>query len=476
MLSQIVGRLLGAARRTPARTGLAAPGCGSDDAADFARLNPIAPLLRAHAAGAATPENGSESAQAAGSPSIVSREAILGRDQRVKAYAFFLRQKVNQRLQHSRILVRRSYDEVLLRNLQRMGVQRLLGHRLAFISLSSSSLDLPIVEQLPAQGTVYVIQADGEPTEFARDTLPRLARLRGLGYRIGLNGQLLEQPEAPELLQQADFVLVDIGGSDIPLIKARLDTVRTLNPGLGLVATNILAQEDFAVCARLPFALFQGDFMTRREEWDSPPMDAARAKLLMLLNRLRGEAEWDELASLIRQDPALSFKLLRYVNSPGMGLLTKVAALDQALLILGRQKLYRWLTLLLFTGGEPRPLDRALMENALVRARLCESLAAGRLDATAREELFVAGVFSLLDVLMAMPMAAILEQVSLPPLVTEVLLKREGCYAPYLELAEACEQNADDTIAALAEALDLSAEEVNNLHLDALVWAQEAAD
>jgi EAL and modified HD-GYP domain-containing signal transduction protein len=477
MLSQIVGRLLGARRRVPPEAGLPPSRQAADNAADFARLNQVAPLLDtvAESVGGPNPAPAGE-AIITPSQSIVSREAILGRDQRVKAYSFFLRQKINQRLRNSRAQVRRTYDEVLLRNLQVMGVQRLLGYRLAFITLSSSSLDLPVVEQLSPAGAIYVVEPDGQFDRDAGEVMARLGQLRALGYRIGLHGDVAERADLVPLLQQANFLVVDIGNSEIPRIRGQIEAARQHIPAAALVATNIPAREDFGVCSKLPFSLFQGSFITHREAWDAPPMDAGRAKILLLLNRLRADAEVEELVALLRQDPALTFKLLRYVNSPGMGLLTKVSALDQALMVLGRQKLYRWLTLLLFTGGETRPLDRALMENALVRARLSELLAERTLDATAREELFVAGVFSLLDVLMGKPMASILGQISLPPRVNDVLLRREGPFAPYLALAIACEQHADETIAALSNALGLAEKEVNNLHIDALVWAQEVAE
>ncbi|MGA7179738.1 MAG: HDOD domain-containing protein [Thiobacillaceae bacterium] len=477
MLNRLVGMLMGGRARQHKEAGtdaLATPS-GQDEA--FLRLNAIAPLAsevnNPPANGEIKPTDADESQRG---KSIVCREAVLGKDQRVAGYFFMLRHGVNLRVRASSTITQRLYDEVLLRNLQAMDIQRLLGHRLAFIDVSASSLELPLLEKLPPQGTVYVVGPNVKLAANAESLFPRLARLKALGYRIGLQGAGVNTQGMAPFVELADFLFIDIGGNDIPTIKHQVDAAGGLAPAMKFVATAIQTLEEFNVCARLPFSFYQGPFITSREEWAAPRMDAGRIRIVELLNKLRRDVEVAELTALFKQDPALSFKLLRYINSPGMGLINKVGSLDQALIVLGRQKLYRWLTLLLFTSGMTRGLDWAIMENALVRARLAELIAQNSLPADERDELFVAGVFSLLDIVLATPMEAVLKQVSLPPLVNEVLLHHQGKYAPYLDLAIACEQSDDANISALAEAIGLDSNQVNNLHLDALIWAQQVSE
>jgi EAL and modified HD-GYP domain-containing signal transduction protein len=277
-------------------------------------------------------------------------------------------------------------------------------------------------------------------------------------------------------LQLADFLFVDVGNSDIPIISDRMNAALRQAPAIKFVATNLQTPEEYNVCVSLPFAYYQGNFITSREKLDAPKMDAGRLKILELLNKLRGDAETAELTALLKQNLALSYKLLRYINSPGIGLLHKVVTLEQALLVLGWQKFYRWLTLLLYTSGDTSGLDRAVMENALIRARLAELCAQDALSAAERDELFVAGMFSLLDVVLSMPMEDVLKQVSLPPLVDEALLYQQGKYAPYLDLAIACEQSDNEQVAVLAEAIGLDLWRVSSLHVDAMLWAQQVGE
>lgn len=470
MLDRLVGLFSGKkpAQRKAVERGALASSSEHQDA--FARLNAIAPL----ADGAPSPSVSLTDAQP--QKSIVFREAILGKDQRVAGYGFSLRYEVNQRVRAASTNVQRLYDDVLLRNLQSMDVQRLLEHRFAFVDVSASSLDKPLFEALQPHGVVYVVGPNSQLVANPAFCLERLMRLKALGYRIGLQGDEVDHPDMSPFVDLADFLSLDVGGNDIPSINHQMATAVRRNAAIKCVATHIQTQDEFGVCARMPFSFFQGPFITSRAQWRAPRLDTGRIKLLELLNKLRGDAEVAELTTLIKQDPALSFKLLRYINSPGMGLIHKIGTLDQALIVLGRQKLYRWLTLLLFTSGESQGLDSALMENALVRARLAEMLARYALPADERDELFVAGVFSLLDIVMAMPMEAVLKQVSLPPLVNQALLHQRGKYAPFLALAIACEQSNETGIVALSDVVGLDARQVNDLHLEALLWAQQVGE
>jgi EAL and modified HD-GYP domain-containing signal transduction protein len=334
---------------------------------------------------------------------------------------------------------------------------------------------MPFVEEMPPRGTVYVI---GASTLLAENHESCLARLKALGYRIGLRATGANTPDSFPFWDQLDFLLIDVGNSDIPSIKDQMEVAVRRAPAMKFVAANIQTLEEYRACSKLPFSFYQGHFITSREKLDAPGMDAGRVRILELLNKLRGDAEVAELAVLIKQNLALSYKLLRYINSPGMGLTHTIVTPEQALVVLGRQKLYRWLTILLFTSGKTSGLDWAVMENALIRARLAELIAqkTRTLTAVERDELFVAGMFSLLDVVLSTPLDAVLKQVNLPAPVSEALLQQQGKYAPYLALAIACEESDDANIAALSQAVGLDLWLVNGYHLDAMLWAQQVGE
>ena len=400
------------------------------------------------------------------------REAMLGRDQKVAAYTFMLRRAQDEPSDMSLPDMQRLYDETLLGNLQRMDVARLLGQRLAFIPISIATLGHPLIEDWPAAGTVWMLNFDAQ-TPVGDPLLARMGELKSRGFNFAVAADAVMRPERQGLLQHADYVVMDVSSEDIPAITAQMAAVSKVTAGKRFVALDVQTLEAFHMCHKLQFALFMGPFITRRETLDSPAMGPSRAKVLDLMNRVRTGAEQPELAAQFRHDPALSVRLLRYVNSPGMGLMNKIGGIEQALMVMGQDKLYRWLTLILFTGGQTQELDQAVLENALVRGRVAEQLAGRALFAKARDEIFVAGLFSLLDVVMRMPMEQVLKQISLPAEITEAIVSQRGPYAPYLALAIACEQDDQSSIEALAKQIGREVDEINGVHMDALLWAQQ---
>jgi EAL and modified HD-GYP domain-containing signal transduction protein len=238
------------------------------------------------------------------------------------------------------------------------------------------------------------------------------------------------------------------------------------------VARQIDSQELYQACRAMGFHLFQGDFVTHRPAQAGKTLSPYRMVVVELLNGIRRQAGFDELAGVAWYDPALAYRLLRFVNSAAFGLREKIDNVKQAMTYVGRDELYRWLTLLLFSlGQETQPLDEALRENALVRARLAEQLAQGRLSAKECDEVFVVGILSVIDALFEMNMEDALAQLALPEAMSEALLRRSGKYAPYLGLAIACEESNQAAIQALAADCGQDALLVNQRHIEALAWA-----
>lgn len=139
-----------------------------------------------------------------------------------------------------------------------------------------------------------------------------------------------------------------------------------------------------------------------------------------------------------KQDVALSFTLLRYINSVGFGFSPQVRSIRHALTMLGYRQLHRWLTLLLVTAGEGR-VPAVLVKTAIIRGRLSEPLGENHLRGHERDNLFIVGIFSVLDAILEMAMERVVETLGLPELIGDALLHRRGIYGSFPELAEACE-------------------------------------
>ncbi len=200
---------------------------------------------------------------------------------------------------------------------------------------------------------------------------------------------------------------------------------------------------------------------------------ASRARALQLVQLVSADADTHEIEAVLRQDAALSYQLLRVVNSVALGGRREITSFAQAILLLGRQQLRRWLHLMLFAARDDDPRSAMLGAHVTLRARSMELLAeACGLDRATQELAFMAGMFSLLGTLFGQPLPHVLDTLTLPDDLRRALLQREGALGQQLGAVEAAEVPGD--AAALAShlvMLGLPVSDFNHLRLQAASWA-----
>jgi EAL and modified HD-GYP domain-containing signal transduction protein len=238
-----------------------------------------------------------------------------------------------------------------------------------------------------------------------------------------------------------------------------------------MVGRPVSTWNDFDACAALGLDAFVGKLhLTPRPGSAVTGMNPAQTLIMQLMQMVSANADVKHLEDVLRRDAALSYQLMRYINSAGFGAGREITSLRQAITMLGYEPLYRWLTLLLATAST-NGYSPVLLETAVVRGRLAELLGLKALGKADAENIFVAGMFSLLDRLLGMPMQEVLAGIQLSDDVVAALMSRSGKYGPYLALAEACELNSN-LVSSLAASLSLTPEDVNKAHLSALAWTQ----
>ncbi len=209
-------------------------------------------------------------------------------------------------------------------------------------------------------------------------------------------------------------------------------------------------------------------FLHGQPSWG--PLKTSHAHVVRVINLVRRNAEISEIEAALKQDVTLSYKLLRYINSPAFGYGKEIQSFRQAVTLLGYDKLNKWLSLLLVTASKS-PVAPALMQTAIARGRFMETIGVGSFDPGQRDNLFITGAFSLLDLLLAARLDEILAEMRLPAVIADALSSRSGEFAPYLALALACENENPALLIELAGQLGLSATTVNHAQLEALAFA-----
>ena len=343
----------------------------------------------------------------------------------------------------------------------------LLRDKLLFLDAVPEMLSTDALHSLPPERTVLTLNIRKLADPDVRAAV-QAVRVGGVGVSIrGADINLLGRNLSP----YASYVEVQFAGVDVAA-QARTYAAAK-HAAVRMVGRPVATWADFDACAALGLDAFVGKLhLTPRPGNPVKGMNPTQSTILQLMQMVQNNEDVPKLENVLKRDPALTYKLLSYINSAGFGAARRVESLRQAIALMGYAPLYRWLVLLLATASTSG-YSPVLMETAVVRGRLAELLGQKALRGEA-ESLFVAGMFSLLDRLLGLPMKEVLETVPLPEEVVKALLGREGVYGPYLALAEACELNSN-LVASLAASLDISPIDVNKAHLSALAWAQSVA-
>ncbi|RMF46131.1 MAG: HDOD domain-containing protein, partial [Deltaproteobacteria bacterium] len=267
-------------------------------------------------------------------------------------------------------------------------------------------------------------------------------------------------------LEHADIVKLDIQG-----VENLTEEVRALRRHkVRLLAEKVETYEQYEQCKELNFDLFQGNFFRRPDVVEGRKLPESKLAILRALQQVLTAEALDELHDVVKQDVGLSYRLLKYINSAAFGLRQEVASIEQAMSLLGLNKLRRWLSLLALTSlGDGKPTE--LVKTALYRAHFLESLA-GLLGERETGDDFLLGMFSVLDALLDQPMEQALEDLSLPGEVRQALLDDSAPMAHKLKLVLALD--AGDWEAVNAWCLKHPRVKVTDLtraQVEAMAWA-----
>lgn len=192
--------------------------------------------------------------------------------------------------------------------------------------------------------------------------------------------------------------------------------------------------------------------------------------IVELMSRVDQGEDIDRLEQTLKRDPSLAFKLLRFLNSAAFGLAVEVSSFRHAIMLLGYSRLKRWLALLLTSASKDHTM-RPIMYAALRRGLVMEELARGLDDAEMRDELFICGLFSLLDHMLKQPFTVLLGAIPMPERVRQALVDGSGPFQPYLELVLAIEQASVHDYRSAAEKLMLGPADINPCVMRALAKA-----
>ncbi|PIE57588.1 MAG: signal transduction protein [Desulfobulbus propionicus] len=334
-----------------------------------------------------------------------------------------------------------------------------------YINFTQELLERRLPLSFPRSAVVVEVLESVQPTP---KVINCCKLLKESGYTIALDDFIYDQRLTP-LLELADVVKIDFRLTPLDAIHRTLH--RLARYSLTLLAEKIETQKEFNTANKLGFTLFQGYFFSKPEHIKIKELPANKLVYLNLLSEIvRKNTSIDRLNQIISTDVSLTYKLFKFLNSSYFYRLQEIKNLKHAIAYLGQKELRNFLMLVIISEMATDKPDE-LIRLGLVRAKFCEMIAPQddkRVDAT---ELFLVGLFSLLDVMLDQPMEQLFSTLPLAQEVKDAIMHGSGRYADYLELVRSYEQHRVQRFEPILERLGLSSEKISACYIAALKYA-----
>jgi len=275
-----------------------------------------------------------------------------------------------------------------------------------------------------------------------------VARLRAAGACVGWDP--LATPPMLAAAGHPDFMPVRVpAGREAPAWRSAIAAAAERWPGTPLLLLDLPAVELMEAVLGPPVLWATCSLGSCAEPARAQALPPQAQRTLRLLNRLLHDDDHAAVVEDIKADAALSLRLLHYLNSASTSSGRELDSIEQAVLLLGRDALYRWVAQMVVRMAPQRPAAQALQATALARARLFELLARAS-EAPNPGGLYLFGLATMLPLLLQCGIDEAADALHLPPAAVQALRQQGGPWQPYLRLLQALEAADLDTVEALA--------------------------
>ena len=399
------------------------------------------------------------------STSCLARQPILNKDEKVIGYELFFRENAedNRFTSDGDRATGSAID-----TLNVVGLDAVCDGRLAFINCSYDMLLKEYFYLLSPEKVVVEIQEE----VFCDDAVVSACqRFKHKGYKIALDNFVTGDAREP-ILPCADFIKVNIQKDSA---QNAVLAAKYAQPQCQMLAQKVETRVQSIAAIRDGYTLFQGYFFRRPERMKARHISANQASYLRLLQAISApEVDLTSVEGLIKHDASLCYRLLRYLNSPLLGISSPVHSVRHAMDLLGERELIRWIRMATtLVMGQEKCSDLVL--SSLVRARFCELIAPK--IAPDKADLFLLGMLSLMDAILEVPMGFVLEGLAVDENIKAELMGvkagKTSQVALIHQLMLAQEAGEWEQVTVQAKKLNLSLAFVNKSYNDSISWAHK---
>jgi c-di-GMP-related signal transduction protein len=347
------------------------------------------------------------------------------------------------------------------------GLETLISKHRAFINFTRDLILRKYATLLPKEQIIIEILENIEPDE---DVLKACNDLKEQGYRLALDDFVFDSKFAP-FFECVDLVKVDI--QQIP-VDASKDLARFLIArGITLLAEKVETREQFKAAQAIGYKYFQGYFFGQPEILSKQEIPGSKLNYLWLIQAINeADPDYGKIEDVVKREPTLTFKLLRYLNSTIFGFSKQIQSIRHALALLGLNEVRKLISIVSMSamGSDKPPI---LLSTLLSRAKFCESLAAQVNLGDKSLDLFLMGLLSMIDTVLNAPLPEILKQIAVSDDVKAALLENAGRLRPVYDLAVAAEKGQWLEVSRISALLGMQEDNVIESYLSAIQWGNQ---
>jgi len=360
---------------------------------------------------------------------FIARQPILDRQQKMSAYELLFRRASSGSANVTNDI---GATATVIAHASKLGLVNVLGALPGLVNVDAEVLMSDFIEFLP-QDRIYLEIL--ETVEITDSLIARVVQLKAEGYRFVIDDVVADTPELHTLLPYVDMIKIDMMAIDRKQLTSLFHALKSYKKKM--LVEKVETLDDFAYCLGLGFDLFQGYFFAKPKVLTGKKLNTTQLSIVSVLDLLIADAETADIESAIKKDASLSLNLIRLVNTAAFMTLVRIATLKQAIEVLGRRQLQRWLQILMYAGSDKvDSLMSPLLNLATTRGKLMELLAQKIFprNQLVADTAFTVGIMSLLNVLFDTPMIHLLAQISVSDEIKEALISRTGVYGDMLQL------------------------------------------
>ncbi|KZZ59816.1 hypothetical protein A3762_02985 [Oleiphilus sp. HI0125] len=394
---------------------------------------------------------------------LLARQPIYNRQKEVHAYELLFRD--NEENKATFFCDLSATSNVLLNLFTETDLEFVTCGLPAFINFSGELLmEKPIFD--PHMVVIEIL----EHVKITPSFIKRVIALKKVGYTIALD-DVVKAPHYKPLLPYIDIVKIDLPSLSEDELRQSVDYLKDFD--VTLLAEKVETHEEFQLCSDLGFELFQGYFLAKPELVKGKKLNTNQISVLGLIAELQDpNIDINHVSDIISQDPVISFKLLKLINSAAYRRTKEIDSIKSAVALLGLKRIKSWATLLALSKLDNKP--DALQYIAIVRAMTCEKLA-NFVSSDLQNEFYTTGLLSCLDAFFDQPIDQVIESIPIKDSMRSALMERKGVQGLILQSTLLFEKGLLEQIdwKALGE-LGLDGQTFNDIYYECSAIALEA--